>query len=385
MKKFSFIIAGTAIFIAGTVFSCKKDVKVTDVQLNKAELTLLIDQTETLFANVLPTDAANTKVKWESSHPTVAKVADGLVTAVAPGKVNITVKTEDGDKTAICIVKVKRNLSDPDPVEFGEEKGPVLFVSKNLETRNFLLEKFTGVNCGPCVNSGHKQEDLLKNTFQEKVFLINIHATSLANAAPPDDLRTDFGNEFVSFSGLDGVPLAMINRFRFPEQYHDPKGSRTLWYTDWSSAINSVINEPTYVNVAAQTIINKADRKLECKVQVYYTADAPVATNNINVAILQNELIAKQTNASSYPERVTPDGKFRHMHVLRHLITGQWGEAIDSDKKKDNFYEKTFTWNIPTEMRNIPIPLENVEVLVFVTEGAQAPVAKVCKSTIDIK
>jgi hypothetical protein len=108
--------------------------------------------------------------------------------------------------------------------------------------------------------------------------------------------------------------------------------------------------------------------------------------NNINVAVLQNEIIANQIGGSTYyPERVTPDGKYRHMHVLRHLITGQWGEAIDSDKKKDNFYEKTFTWTIPADIRTIAIPLKDIEVLVFVTEGTQAPVAKVCKSTIEIK
>jgi len=381
MKKFSFIVV-TAIFIVGAVFSCKKDVKVTDVQLNKTELILLIGKTETLFANVLPADATNAAVKWESSHSTVATVENGLVTAVAVGKANITVRTEDGDKTAICVVKVKRNLTDPDPEELGEEKA---FVSKSPETRNFLIEKFTGVNCAPCIN-GHKAEDQVLNTFQGKAFVINIHSTTLANAAPPDDLRTDFGSEFVTFSGLDGVPLAMINRFQFPEQYQDPKGSLTIWHTDWSSAMNSVINEPTYVNVAAQTTINKTDRKLECKVQVYYTSDAPVAANNVNVAILQNELVAKQASASSYPDRLTPEGKFRHMHVLRHLVTGQWGEAIASSEiKKGNLYAKTFTWTIPTEMKTIPIPLENVEILVFITEGFKAPVAKVCKSTIEIK
>ena len=44
---------------------------------------------------------------WTSSDSNVAAVANGKVTAVKAGTATITVKTEDGNKTATCTVTVK--------------------------------------------------------------------------------------------------------------------------------------------------------------------------------------------------------------------------------------------------------------------------------------
>ena len=63
--------------------------------------------TETLIATVSPANATNKSVTWSSSNTSVATVSsNGLVTAVSPGTTTITVRTEDGKKTAICKVTV---------------------------------------------------------------------------------------------------------------------------------------------------------------------------------------------------------------------------------------------------------------------------------------
>ena len=292
------------------------------------------------------------------------------------------------------IVSCEKKPKPTDPTENptdptgGTEDG--IFVSKKQENRNCLFEKFTWVDCSIC-GSIHEYEDELLDAFPGKVFAVNMYSS---NVAPPEDLSTNFSSSLRSFAanGVSGAtsfyPAVMINRSQFPGNYHLPKGTLFIHgynegYGNWDKVINSVIDEPTYVNVAAKTTINSSDRTLSCHVQVYYTSDAPVSENNINVAVLQNEIIARQSGGGG--ERRTSDGKFRHMRVLRHLVTGQWGEAIESDMKKGNLYEKTFTWTIPADMRTIPIPLENVEILVFISEGKQAPVVKVCKSSIEIK
>jgi len=263
-----------------------------------------------------------------------------------------------------------------------------VFVSKKVETSTFLLEELTGIDCGYCPD-GHKMADKLAAiTFPEKFFIINVHdgSYSIPRQSQPADLRTDYGSAIRTYSNLTGFPAGMINRSVFPAPWQQKTGSPAMSRGSWEAAAMSIANNTTYVNVAAKTTISSAERTLICKVQVYYTSDAPVVANNINVAILQNEIIAGQSGGQTYyPERVTPDGKYRHMHVLRHLVTGQWGEQIDSDMKKDDLYEKTFTWTIPGDIKTIPIPLEDLEILVFVTEGMAAPVAKVCKSTIEIK
>lgn len=82
-------------------------IAVTGVTMEKTEITLTEGDTEMLVAKVAPDDATNKKVTWSTSDASVAKVDDnGTVTAVKAGTATITVKTEDGGKTATCKVTV---------------------------------------------------------------------------------------------------------------------------------------------------------------------------------------------------------------------------------------------------------------------------------------
>ena len=97
----------------GKTAACKvtvkaKAVNVTEVTLDRTELTLTEGETETLTATVKPDNADNRKVTWSSDKTEVATVdGAGKVTAVKPGEAVVTVTTEDGGKTASCKVTVK--------------------------------------------------------------------------------------------------------------------------------------------------------------------------------------------------------------------------------------------------------------------------------------
>ena len=97
----------------GKTATCKvtvkaKAVNVTEVTLDRTELTLTEGETETLTATVKPDNADNRKVTWSSDKTEVATVdGNGKVTAVKPGEAVVTVTTEDGGKTATCKVTVK--------------------------------------------------------------------------------------------------------------------------------------------------------------------------------------------------------------------------------------------------------------------------------------
>ena len=97
----------------GKTATCKVTVKakvvgVTEVTLDKTELTLTEGETETLTATVKPDNADNKKVAWSSDKTDVATVdGAGRVTAVKAGEAVVTVTTEDGGKTATCKVTVK--------------------------------------------------------------------------------------------------------------------------------------------------------------------------------------------------------------------------------------------------------------------------------------
>ncbi len=83
-------------------------VPVTGITLNKSALSLTKDGTETLTAAVVPENATNKELKWESSDSTVATVdAAGKVTALKAGKTTITVSSvSDSNIKATCEVTV---------------------------------------------------------------------------------------------------------------------------------------------------------------------------------------------------------------------------------------------------------------------------------------
>ena len=88
-----------------------KVIPVTGVSLDQTEVSLYPEETVTLKATVEPDNATDKQVSWSSSNSSVATVnGSGLVTAVAEGTAVITVKTQDGAKTATCQVTVKKKV-----------------------------------------------------------------------------------------------------------------------------------------------------------------------------------------------------------------------------------------------------------------------------------
>ena len=110
MKLIAFL--GLAFF----VMACSDDdspvtpqvVKVTGVTLNVKEVSLMVGAKETLKVVVAPENATNKRVSWSSNKTDVASVdGQGVVTAHKAGEALVTVKSEDGGKTATCKVTVK--------------------------------------------------------------------------------------------------------------------------------------------------------------------------------------------------------------------------------------------------------------------------------------
>ena len=81
-------------------------VAVDSVTLSVTSLELEEGETYELEATVSPSNAENKKVIWISSNGSVATVDEGVIDAHKEGKATITVKTDDGGKTAACEVTV---------------------------------------------------------------------------------------------------------------------------------------------------------------------------------------------------------------------------------------------------------------------------------------
>jgi Bacterial surface proteins containing Ig-like domains len=89
-------------------------IPVTEVMLDKTSVSMYKGETMVLTAIIEPDNARNKAVTWSSSDAGVAAVDEnGKVTGVAEGTATVTVITEDGSKTAACIVKVLAPVPTP--------------------------------------------------------------------------------------------------------------------------------------------------------------------------------------------------------------------------------------------------------------------------------
>ena len=87
------------------IYNITVEKPVTEIIISKNKLDLEVNQSETLFAVVQPTDATDLTVTWKSSNPSVAVVDNGKVTGKSKGSARITATASNGI-TAACDVNV---------------------------------------------------------------------------------------------------------------------------------------------------------------------------------------------------------------------------------------------------------------------------------------
>lgn len=235
-------------------------------------------------------------------------------------------------------------------------------VSTAPSNRNVLIEEYTGINCG-CCPDGHKKANAIQAAHPDRVNIINIHQGGYA----ANTFTTQWGNALAGQIGLEGYPAGTVNRHIF-SQY----SSVLDVYRDyWSSCANTILGMSSPVNIAAEGTLDMTTRTLNIRVQLYYTGSQTVTSNALNIAILQDSIMGPQSGASNFNPGQIINGQYCHMHMLRHLITGQWGETIDNIAP-GTLIEKTYEYAIP-EQFGTPNPidaiLKNLSVVAFVCEG----------------
>lgn len=97
-------------------------ISVTGISIEPATLTLSLDSTYTLIANVEPANTTNKSVIWNSTDASIVSVDNnGTITAHAPGETTITATTVDGNHTANCVVTVTSTTRPKLAIEYVAE------------------------------------------------------------------------------------------------------------------------------------------------------------------------------------------------------------------------------------------------------------------------
>ncbi|MCM1041364.1 MAG: Omp28-related outer membrane protein [Bacteroides sp.] len=248
------------------------------------------------------------------------------------------------------------------------------FVSELSQNRNVLLEEYTGIHCGNCPD-GHKMATEIVKKHPQHVFLMNIHGTGLAAPAENDvDLRTSYGNNLIEQAGVKSIPTGSLNRHIFPSET-----TSALNRDSWDEYVEELLAMPAYVNIAAKAVLDWETREISITVQLYYTGTPP-AKNFIHVAVLQDSIVGYQNGSHMNPAQITPDNKYRHMHVFRDFLTGQWGEEVNV-QGTGQMIERTFTKTLPGKIGNVNLNLFDLQFIAFVSENKEE-IINVCPVAI---
>ncbi len=241
------------------------------------------------------------------------------------------------------------------------------FVSTTPGNRNVLIEEYTGVSCQYCP-LGHKAIDFTLKSFPGRAFAINIHQGVFAS-----QFSTQWGNALANQASVQSYPSSTLNRHAFSGGtiQIDPGQS-------YPCALQ-MMDKPAPVNVAATVDIDPVTRLMVVKVEVYYPGNGPGDFNMLNVALVQNNVLGNQTGGSQfYPENMV-NGQYRHMHILRHLLTGQWGDTI-YNVSAGSFFTKEYAYVVPQQIGDLAIDnMDNLSVVVFVCQDRKE-VLNVCEA-----
>ena len=234
-------------------------------------------------------------------------------------------------------------------------------VGTTKEKKNVILEEYTGIHCGYCPD-GHRIAKELKDSHPNDVFIINIHTGSFASPYTGEpDFRTQFGSSFASNAKVQGYPAGSINRKR-PNNTSYP--GHAIGRSSWKYfAQNTILTEDAYLNVGVKAKVNPNTRLLTVIMEVYYTDNSPTSSNQLNVALLQNNTKGPQSGGQM-------GNQYVHNHRLIHMVTGQWGETINNTSNS-SFVSKTFTYTIPNDHRGIAIDINELEVVAFATQESR--------------
>lgn len=241
-------------------------------------------------------------------------------------------------------------------------------VTTHPQLKGVVLEEYTGLNCPYCPQ-GHTVAESILSANPDKVSVIAVHQGYYATPSDGQpDFRTSFANSLAGQTNLEGYPSGTINRHFFQDL--STGGGTALNRGDWTAVAGRIMEEESYVNLGVSTSYNDVTRELSVTVEAYYVEDLPFGVNSnfFQIAITESNIMAYQAGATS---------PYNHKHMLRHLITGQWGDEI-TEVAAGSVVSRTYTYIMPEEW-----VAENCEVVAFITETRQEIITGVTVPLVD--
>jgi hypothetical protein len=195
--------------------------------------------------------------------------------------------------------------------------------TETAQTRQVLVEEFTGVKCPNCPE-GHAVLRSLLTSFPNGVNIVSYQAYNSAQTEPikdetRSDNRTQAATEIstIVFGGIPSLPTAGIDR-------ESVGGSLLNSRSLWPSITENRTKLAPPVNLTISTAYNAATRQVTATVRMAYT-QAVTQPHRLSLAITEGAIV----DAQEYPDSVQLD--YEHEHVFRQFVTANTGDDVLKD------------------------------------------------------
>lgn len=174
----------------------------TSVTLDQSNIEMPINTKRILKATVLPENAIDTSVRWESSNSEIAFVKDGVVSAREIGETTIRAYTYSDVLVASCKVKVSK-------------------VIDGLWVEAIPSQMFTGKQIKPSINVYAGDILLTQNKDYKVKYMNNINVGNVFSKKPPTVMVMGVGNYKGSAKSYYEILPQRMNTFQLNAQIKD--------------------------------------------------------------------------------------------------------------------------------------------------------------------
>jgi hypothetical protein len=212
--------------------------------------------------------------------------------------------------------------------------------------RKFLIEDFTGHQCGNCPRAAETAKSL-QEIYGENLIVVSIHVGWFARTLNDPsgkyatDFRTPAGDAYNQLWKNDatGLPNGFVNRSAVINN------QIIVQHSAWGEAVELLKDSIPIVDLEVKLNYNENSRALNTEVKA--TGIKRITGNYKLVLYLLEDNVVDWQKDYSLPSGNQDIQDYKHRHVLRDNINGVWGEPmINGSLAENESISKTFNYTL---------------------------------------
>lgn len=225
---------------------------------------------------------------------------------------------------------------------------------QTAETKNVVIEEFTGVRCPNCPQ-GHQIINSIKAANPGKIISVSLHPiNSLGRPYPfsPEDFQRPKAQTMFDYLGQIGLePAGGVDRKLFTGETNI-----LMDKSKWSGYSSAQLALSTPVNLSLDKIYDSVQNKLTVIAELHYTQSV-AEPNRLTILLTESNMIAPQLNGSVI------DTFYTHKDVMRDFVTGSLGDDLPVTLEPGRVIRKIYKVSLDAAWKP-----ENMHIVAFVHE-----------------